>query len=228
MRARSLRRAERAGLRVETDLRNEKINYKVREHSLAKVPVLLVVGKQGSGRAHGVDPPARLTEAKVADRAALAELADEAIPPDLRRPLPEDEGRPRGASSPSTAVTSSRRRSPDATSSRRRGAVPGQRRHSRWTSAAVRPMSLSCSSLKRPRSRRCRLRARQAFSHRPKAGSARAFGERAGAASNRVKMVSIEPSVMRITGSEDRASKSWPNALPAAEAMARAVAIRFD
>jgi len=35
-----------AGLRVETDLRNEKINYKVREHSLAKIPVLLVVGKK--------------------------------------------------------------------------------------------------------------------------------------------------------------------------------------
>ena len=38
--------ARRAGLRVEADLRNEKINYKVREHSLAKVPVLLVVGKK--------------------------------------------------------------------------------------------------------------------------------------------------------------------------------------
>ncbi|HWA41839.1 MAG TPA: threonine--tRNA ligase [Hypericibacter adhaerens] len=35
-----------AGLRVETDARNEKINYKVREHSLAKVPVLAVVGKR--------------------------------------------------------------------------------------------------------------------------------------------------------------------------------------
>jgi threonyl-tRNA synthetase len=35
-----------AGLRVETDLRNEKINYKVREHSLAKVPILLVVGRR--------------------------------------------------------------------------------------------------------------------------------------------------------------------------------------
>ncbi|WP_340116605.1 threonine--tRNA ligase [Pelagibius sp. 7325] len=35
-----------AGLRVETDLRNEKINYKVREHSLAKVPVLAVVGRR--------------------------------------------------------------------------------------------------------------------------------------------------------------------------------------
>ncbi len=35
-----------AGLRVESDLRNEKINYKVREHSLAKVPVIAVVGKR--------------------------------------------------------------------------------------------------------------------------------------------------------------------------------------
>ena len=39
-------RLRAAGLRVETDLRNEKINYKVREHSLAKVPNLLVVGKR--------------------------------------------------------------------------------------------------------------------------------------------------------------------------------------
>src|SRR6187397_150119 len=36
----------RAGLRAEIDLRNEKINYKVREHSLAKIPALLVVGKK--------------------------------------------------------------------------------------------------------------------------------------------------------------------------------------
>jgi threonyl-tRNA synthetase len=35
-----------AGLRVVTDLRNEKINYKIREHSLAKVPVIAVVGKR--------------------------------------------------------------------------------------------------------------------------------------------------------------------------------------
>ena len=43
---RVLAAAQSAGLRVEADLRNEKINYKVREHSLAKVPVLLVVGKR--------------------------------------------------------------------------------------------------------------------------------------------------------------------------------------
>src|SRR6185503_17190548 len=38
--------AQRAGLRVTSDLRNEKINYKVREHSLAKVPAMLVVGRK--------------------------------------------------------------------------------------------------------------------------------------------------------------------------------------
>ena len=35
-----------AGLRVESDLRNEKITYKVREHSLAKVPVIAVIGRR--------------------------------------------------------------------------------------------------------------------------------------------------------------------------------------
>ncbi len=40
------RKLQAAGIRVETDLRNEKINYKVREHSLKKVPHLLVVGKR--------------------------------------------------------------------------------------------------------------------------------------------------------------------------------------
>jgi threonyl-tRNA synthetase len=37
---------EAAGLRAVADIRNEKINYKVREHSLAKVPVMLVLGKR--------------------------------------------------------------------------------------------------------------------------------------------------------------------------------------
>ena len=45
--AREVAKALRAqGLRVETDLRNEKINYKVREHSLAKAPVIAVVGRR--------------------------------------------------------------------------------------------------------------------------------------------------------------------------------------
>ena len=204
MPARWSRRSTRAGLRVEADLRNEKINYKVREHSLAKVPVILVVGTQGGGGAHGLDPPPRITGAKVARIGAGARrsrgrgAAARPAPPSAR-----GRGPPRGASRPRRP---SRHRANDRLTRPPSGdAAPshGQRRHSRSTSAAVRPMSLSCSSLKRPRSRRCRLRATQAFSHRPKAGSAPAFRERAGAASRRVKIVSIEPSVMRITGSED-------------------------
>jgi len=37
---------EKAGLRAEADLRNEKISYKVREHSVEKIPVLLAVGQR--------------------------------------------------------------------------------------------------------------------------------------------------------------------------------------
>src|SRR6186997_243644 len=72
----------RAGLRADLDLRNEKINYKVREHSLAKVPVLLVVGrkeaetKSVSMRRLGSE---KQTVMPLAD--ALAALADEAVPP---------------------------------------------------------------------------------------------------------------------------------------------------
>jgi threonyl-tRNA synthetase len=77
---------QRARLRVSADLRNEKINYKVREHSLAKVPALLVVGKREaeektvSVRRLGVQEQRvmPLTE-------AVAALAEEAVPPDLRR-----------------------------------------------------------------------------------------------------------------------------------------------
>jgi threonyl-tRNA synthetase len=75
-----------AGLRVEADLRNEKINYKVREHSLAKVPYLLVVGKrEAEERTVAVRPLG--TEARqevVALDALIARLRDEALPPDLR------------------------------------------------------------------------------------------------------------------------------------------------
>ena len=37
---------KKAGIRAEIDLRNEKISYKIREHSLKKVPVVLVIGKK--------------------------------------------------------------------------------------------------------------------------------------------------------------------------------------
>ncbi|HEX5998885.1 MAG TPA: threonine--tRNA ligase [Hyphomicrobiaceae bacterium] len=77
---------KKAGLRAEIDLRNEKINYKVREHSLAKIPTLLVVGKREaeertvSLRRLGSDKQEVLPLAVVIDR-----LAEEATPPDLRR-----------------------------------------------------------------------------------------------------------------------------------------------
>jgi len=75
--------ARRLGLRVEGDLRNEKINYKVREHSLAKVPVLLVVGrKEAAERTVSIR---RLGKEELSLDAALAALADEAVPPDLKR-----------------------------------------------------------------------------------------------------------------------------------------------
>jgi threonyl-tRNA synthetase len=78
-------RLRSAGLRVYVDDRNEKINYKVREHSLAKLPVILVVGKRemeeqsvnvrrfGSNRQQSVS---------LSD--AVRELRLESIPPDLR------------------------------------------------------------------------------------------------------------------------------------------------
>ena len=48
---------QKAGLRVELDLRNEKINYKVREHSLAKIPVLLAIGNREAEKPYGFRPP---------------------------------------------------------------------------------------------------------------------------------------------------------------------------
>ena len=76
---------ESAGIRVESDLRNEKINYKVREHSVAKVPHLLVVGNREAeegtvavrtlGQQHQKVMP--LDE-------AIAMIRAEATPPDLR------------------------------------------------------------------------------------------------------------------------------------------------
>lgn len=75
-----------AGLQVVTDVRNEKINYKVREHSLQKVPVILVCGmreaeeKTVNMRRLG----SRDQEAMTLDE-AIARLTEEATPPDLLR-----------------------------------------------------------------------------------------------------------------------------------------------
>jgi threonyl-tRNA synthetase len=73
-----------AGIRVETDLRNEKINYKVREHSLAKVPALLVVGKREAEE--GKVAVRRLGSDRqefLALDEMIARLKAEATPPDL-------------------------------------------------------------------------------------------------------------------------------------------------
>ena len=75
-----------AGLRVETDLRNEKINYKVREHSLAKVPYLLVLGKrEAEERTVALRPLGADARQEVIGLDALVErLKAEAQAPDLR------------------------------------------------------------------------------------------------------------------------------------------------
>lgn len=74
------------GLRVEVDLRNEKINYKIREHSLAKVPVIAVIGRREAEegklalRRFGSDGQEILTLGEAANV-----LASEAQPPDVAR-----------------------------------------------------------------------------------------------------------------------------------------------
>jgi len=75
---------KRAGVRAEADLRNEKINYKVREHSLAKVPVMLVVGKREAEE--GTVSVRRLGSQQqevLALEAAIKGIVAEAVPPDL-------------------------------------------------------------------------------------------------------------------------------------------------
>ena len=74
-----------AGIRVETDLRNEKINYKVREHSLQKVPHLLVVGKREAEEGTVALRTLGAEHQKVMPLAeAIALLKVDATPPDLR------------------------------------------------------------------------------------------------------------------------------------------------
>jgi threonyl-tRNA synthetase len=78
--------ARKAGLRVDADLRNEKINYKVREHSLAKVPALLVVGKkEAAERTVSVRRLGHDKQHVMPLDDALKALADEAMPPDIKR-----------------------------------------------------------------------------------------------------------------------------------------------
>ena len=75
-----------AGLRVELDLRNEKINYKVREHSLAKTPVIAAVGRrEAEGRTVAIRRLGSEGQTILPLGDAVSALAGEAIPPDLAR-----------------------------------------------------------------------------------------------------------------------------------------------
>ncbi len=87
--------ARKAGMRVEGDLRNEKINYKVREHSLAKVPVMLVVGRrEGEERTVSIRRLGSQASTTMGLEEALRLLAAEATAPDLvRAQVEEGEGR---------------------------------------------------------------------------------------------------------------------------------------
>jgi threonyl-tRNA synthetase len=74
-----------AGLRAEADVRNEKINYKIREHSVGKVPVILAIGRKEVEE--GTVTIRRLGESQTQVRPlseVVAELAADAVPPDLR------------------------------------------------------------------------------------------------------------------------------------------------
>jgi threonyl-tRNA synthetase len=78
-------RARKRGLRVEGDLRNEKISYKVREHSLAKVPALVVVGrKEATERTVSIRRLGSNEQRASTLDEALAALVEEAVPPDVK------------------------------------------------------------------------------------------------------------------------------------------------
>jgi len=78
--------AGRAGLRFEADLANQKINYKVREHSLAKIPVLLVVGKkEAAERTVSIRRLGSPDQKSMSWDEALSVLKAEAVAPDLQR-----------------------------------------------------------------------------------------------------------------------------------------------
>jgi threonyl-tRNA synthetase len=77
---------KRAGLRVELDLRNEKIGYKIREHSLAKTPVIAVVGKkEAESRSVALRRLGSDEQHVQSLDEALARLTEEAKAPDQRR-----------------------------------------------------------------------------------------------------------------------------------------------
>jgi threonyl-tRNA synthetase len=80
------RTAEAMGLRVERDFRNEKISYKVREHSVMKVPFILAVGGREAEASTVALRRLGSNDQQVLDmKDALSTLRDESLPPDLRK-----------------------------------------------------------------------------------------------------------------------------------------------
>ena len=74
----------KAGMVAHTDLSNQKINAKVREHSLAHVPVLAVVGrKEAENRTVALRRLGSQAQEVISLDEAVARLALEATPPDL-------------------------------------------------------------------------------------------------------------------------------------------------
>jgi threonyl-tRNA synthetase len=74
-----------AGIRAEADIRNEKINYKVREHSVGKVPVILAIGrKEVEDRTVTLRRLGEKQTSVLPVDQILADLTNEAIPPDLK------------------------------------------------------------------------------------------------------------------------------------------------
>ncbi len=72
------------GLRARADTRNEKINYKVREHSLAKVPIILAVGmREAESKTVSMRRLGSKEQSVIALDEAVGALASEALPPDL-------------------------------------------------------------------------------------------------------------------------------------------------
>ncbi|MGK9050982.1 threonine--tRNA ligase [Neorhizobium petrolearium] len=77
-----------AGMIVETDFRNEKINYKIREHSVTKVPVIIVCGKkEAEERSVNIRRLGSQAQTSMKLEDAVASLAHEATPPDILRRL---------------------------------------------------------------------------------------------------------------------------------------------
>jgi threonyl-tRNA synthetase len=83
---RVLEACAQAGLRAKSDLRNEKINYKVREHSLSKVPVMFVVGKrEAEERTVSIRRLGSQAQETLPLTEAIKRISAEAVPPDLAR-----------------------------------------------------------------------------------------------------------------------------------------------